>query len=747
MIERYMHWLHTQWPAGRVETLPEVRPDGTTNVPGVIVVGDLTGIPLLKFAGDTGTRAVQRLVADSSFQTSLRDGDSAILDLVIVGAGVSGMAAALEARNHDLRFVICEASQPFSTIVNFPRAKPIFAYPTDMTPAGDLQFKADRKEPLLEELRAQTAGPELQPRQVRVERIERQGKHLRVHLEGAEPLEARRVIVAIGKSGNHRRLNVPGEEREKVYNTLYDPNDYRGRKVLVVGGGDSAVETAIAIAECGGDVTLSYRQSTFSRPKAANLAKLDVLVQNSAPSAGDGRLRLAMQTGLKEIHEETVVLLDAKGSEYSLTNDIVFTMIGREPPLDFFHRSGIRVAGEKSPRFWIGMALILAVFTGIYLWKGYTWGPWAVQGIFDRLGGTIAAWAADPTTLLGTINQSMTDPGFYYTCLYSLLILVFGIRRIRRRRTPYISLQTWTLILIQILPLFLLPYILFPWIGANGAFDAGFGKWFADTFMPDESYWRAFGFILAWPLFVYNIFTAEPLIGWLVLGAIQTFVLIPAMIYFWGKGAYCGWICSCGAMAETLGDTHRHKMPHGPFWNRLNMAGQALLLLAFLLLAWRLLGWLLPAGNPVAATFQPFAIATGWKPVVDILLAGILGFGLYFHFSGRVWCRFFCPLAALMHIYTRFSRFRIFADKKKCISCNQCTAVCHQGIDVMSFANRGAPMNDPQCVRCSACVHVCPTAVLAFGQIDPRTGRERSRERFPASPVRMRESKPPADDA
>ena len=107
-----------------------------------------------------------------------------------------------------------------------------------------------------------------------------------------------------------------------------------------------------------------------------------------------------------------------------------------------------------------------------------------------------------------------------------------------------------------------------------------------------------------------------------------------------------------------------------------------------------------------------------YKWFVDIFLGGIIGVGLYFKYSGRVWCRFFCPLAALMHIYARFSRFRIFPEKSKCISCNVCTSVCHQGIDIMNFANKGLPMQDPECVRCSACVQQCPTGVLAFGRYD-----------------------------
>jgi polyferredoxin len=166
-------------------------------------------------------------------------------------------------------------------------------------------------------------------------------------------------------------------------------------------------------------------------------------------------------------------------------------------------------------------------------------------------------------------------------------------------------------------------------------------------------------------------------------------------------------------------------------------------------------GWMLPSDHWVNALYMglllgkkidwgslgfPFTFAN-YVWAVDLMLAGVLGVGLYWHFSGRVWCRFACPLAALMHIYARLGRFRILADKKKCISCNACTAICHQGIDVMNFANRGLPMADPQCVRCSACVAACPTGVLRFGQVDPRTGTPLRADRLAASPVQLKESR------
>jgi polyferredoxin len=309
--------------------------------------------------------------------------------------------------------------------------------------------------------------------------------------------------------------------------------------------------------------------------------------------------------------------------------------------------------------------------------------------------------------------------------------------------------QTIVLICSQWIPLFILPELILPWMGHNGYFEPGHPlRWLADQLFEsydgslghERAYWRAYGFILAFPLNVYNVFTDHPLWLWLGISFMQTFVIIPLIIFRWGKGAYCGWICSCGALAETMGDTQRTKMPHGPFWNRVNMVGQAALLFALGILGLRIAGWALGEESWPTHWYHklfegiPF-LNYGWS--VDIFMGGILGVGLYFWFSGRVWCRFACPLAALMHIYTRFSRYRIFPDKRKCISCNVCTSVCHQGIDVMNFANKGLPMEDPECVRCSACVQQCPTGVLSFGRYDNE--RKIILDKLPASPVLMQE--------
>ncbi len=795
---RYTRWLHTCWPAGTLEKLPLVAADGGTNIPGLYITGDLTGIPLLKFSAHTGAQAVRTIAADRAFRAARLEKAEGVRDLVIIGAGVSGMAAALLARKEQLDFEVFEAKRRFQTIADFPRGKPIYTYPQAMTPDGELQFHHHVKEPLLEDMERQTRDVDVT--EGRVTGIRRIGGLLNVDLDGGVTIQALRVIVAIGRSGNFRKLGVPGEELDKVHNRLHDPKDYRGRNVLVAGGGDSALETAIALSTCGAQVTLSYRNAVFSRPKPENVEKLHRLAADPAAavdveepsservsvatgpylgeSSGAGSLRLEMGTTVREVRAESAVLTRKGEPDIEIPNDTVFAMLGREAPLDFFRRIGVNLRGETRGFGWVPViGFFLAVFL-LYDWKSdgfmcqWLTGlkdsgvfPNNVPDLIGSLGGWWKGQVADRATLLGTLAVSMKGRSFYYTLLYTVCVGGFGIARIRRRRTPYVTVQTVTLFLVQLFPLFLLPELFLPWLGYNGAFDAGLGGALADNLFekyipitdylagawPDwghpRAYWRSYGFILAWPLSVYNVFTSKPILGWLVISLLQTFVIIPLIVMRWGKGAYCGWICSCGGLAETMGDTLRDKMPHGPRWNRLNMVGQVILALAFALLAVRVLGWAFPGSwmnngfgllldgkNQSGVTVNPLS----WKWAVDIFIAGVLGVGLYVKASGRVWCRFACPLAALMHIYARFGRFRIFADKKKCISCNICTSVCHQGIDVMNFANKGLPMADPQCVRCSACVQSCPTGVLTFGRID-QNGNVAAHDRLAASLVQIQE--------
>lgn len=749
MISKYYNWLHGQWPAGTVEKLPTVGENGLTNISGIRIVGDLSGVPLLKFSSDTGAKAVQAILAENDFPSQRSSKDEDVVDIAIIGAGVSGFSAAMEAKKAGLNYILFESSQAFSTVANFPKAKPIFTYPTDLEPAGGITYKGDVgvKEKLLADMKRQVADAGVETTEGMIDHVEKKGSEIILHHAGKDKKTTRalRCIVAIGRSGNYRTMGIPGEDLNKVSNRLHDPKAFGGQDYMVVGGGDSAAEAAIAVAEAGARVTISYRKPEFNRPKPENIAKVNDLAEQ-------GKITLKLSTNPSKITEDSVVLKNKDGSEETVKNDAILAALGREAPLDFFRRSGLNIANDKTPRWWITLFIGLAFGMWVYHWKKDFIGgfdPKLVSNLIPNLG---------EGNLITAIKNAANGRSFYYSLAYCLLVLIFGIRRIKRRKTPYVKRQTLVLNLFQWIPLFILPYIIFPWMGSNGWFsDGGFWQWFGETFFSNgkgegtDQYWRAFGFILAWPLFIFNAFTEQPLWGWLILSLIQTFVIIPLIVRRFGKGGYCGWICSCGALAETLGDAHRQKMPHGPFWTRFNMIGQFFLWFAFGLLFFRIIGWIWPGsfwevafnyllkGAPLSDKGLPYF---NYAYFVDLLWAGVIGVSFYFHFSGRVWCRFACPLSALMQIYQKaFGKFRIFADKNKCISCNVCTSVCHQGIDIMNFANKGKAMEDPECVRCSACVQQCPTGVLNFGRLGSGPDAKPVFDTLPASLIQLVEKK------
>jgi thioredoxin reductase/ferredoxin len=722
-------------------------------VPGVRIVGDLTGVPLLKLALDSGAKVAAQLAGELAGPSPADDR----LDVVVIGGGVSGMATAIECVGRGLRCMVVEASQPFATIANFPARKRIFTYPSTLTPRGALQITARDKEGLLDELRVQLAQHAVPVQRTTAERITRERDGLVVTLRDEPPLRARRVVIAIGRTGNFRRLGVPGEDLPHVTNRLIDPAPFAGQAVAVIGGGDSAVEAALALCEEGARVTVIHRGASFPRAKsesvgalenAAKITRLPVAAATAALVHLRGPVTLRRSAEVARIAPGAVLLED--GSE--IAADQVFVLVGREPPLDFFRRSGIRLRGERSRTALIGTLAFAVAISMLYAMKAFGVGSDASWNPAHLARGAHADMVSSgaPRGLWYTVVASASNGiGFYITLLYSAAVVAFGIDRMRRRPTPYVRAQTLTLIAVQCSLLFVVPEILLPWLGHQGAFDHGLLKDVADALFPivdydanGREYWRAYGLVLAWPLFVWNVLTAQPLTGWLIISLLQTFVVIPFIVRRWGKGAYCGWLCSCGALAETMGDRHRDKMPHGARWNRVNIVGQVLLLIAALMLILQVVRWI--AGAAWVVELSDDLLVRGWKPVVDFAIAGALGTGLYFAYSGRVWCRFACPLAALMNIYARFSRFRILADGKKCISCNACTTTCHQGIDVMHSASRGEPVADPQCVRCSACVEVCPTGVLTFGQVD-RMGAVISVDRLLASSVHAAEQRAARD--
>jgi thioredoxin reductase/ferredoxin len=749
----YFGWLQKDNPCAAVERLPELTGRFETSAPGLYCIGDLTGVPLIKLAAESGSRFMEQLSSNEAFAAERKGKAGDVYDLIIIGAGPSGVSAGIRALELGYKHLIVESSRAFNTIGNFPAGKPIY-----VTPAGPVQsplaFTDGSKETLIAQLQAGKAAHDIQLHEGEMV-TSIAGSSGRFFVETpAATYKALRVVIAVGKTGATRSLGVPGEGLPKVFSRLIDPGLHHDQDILVVGGGDSALEAAVALTKSGNRVTLSYRKAALGRPKERTLRSFNEQVQAGAITA-------LFESQVKEIRE-TDVLLSTKRGDAVIPNAVVFVLIGSAPPVEFFKKAGIRLHGEYGLPDKVALAAFLffalmlyfgkkapvAAVAGLgdfvrlpHLLSGFAW-PQRIDGLaawlgfvcFAITGLALAAYSVRKIKrnargawngfklgyyvaisllvcylyiaykLLGQ-RPLLSDMGDWYAALYSLTIVIFGLRRMYVKRTGYIARQTIALMAFQVLPLFVLPLLALPYMGSHHLLPA----WVMETVFPDQSYWRAFGFVLAWPLFIYNAATGAPTLFWLVLGIVQTFVLVPFIVYKWGKGAYCGWVCPCGAMAETLGDEYRTRALHGLSAKKAENWGQAVLWFAALVTLASL-----AAGTGSRGSNNALEV---YGIVIDVVLAGVIGLGLYFHFSGRVWCRFFCPLAALMHIYARFSPYRIMANKKRCISCNICTKVCHMGIDVMNFANKGIPMNDVQCVRCSACIVNCPLQVLSFGDV------------------------------
>lgn len=738
VIKQYFTWIRGNAPTGKVENYPILSETNESNLPGIFIIGDLTGIPLLKFAVDSGKKVWNHIPASAN----------QFLDAVIIGAGPSGISCAIEASSLNKRVVVLESNAPFQTIQSYPEGKPIFAEPKDLILNSPILIKNGTKESLLQDLKTVLVSSKISiETNQRVTSIERSPNTqlYSVQTETGKVYITNHVIIAMGKSGDPNKLNVPGENLKQVYYRLIDPAEASNKEIVVVGGGDSAVEAAIVTSRYAKKVTMVYRGSDLRRPKSENLIQFKRLVD-------EGKIHFISNSNVSEIMPDQVVIRDETSAK-KIKCELLFVLTGTKPPIPFLKKVGIKIQNSKSFRDWIGFFSMLsfastayfgkASFYGI-IWYSYVasasaflftcsslfWGLLYIKqsGLRFSFGWKIFRNIyfifASIYFLFIYFSASYFDfllfnkyPAFHYTLLYTLTIVIFGIRRMYIRPTTYIKLQTVCLIFFQVFFLFLLPEIILPYLGKLNLLGSENG--FIQTQMfPQKSYWKAYGFILAWPLNLGVLYDGSLTLFWLLYSLTLSFLVIPVLVWKYGKGAYCGWICSCGGLAETLGDEHRAKMPHGESAYRWEHSGQWILLIAFVLTLAKLVGAFGKSMFPSLEILEISADVTKgiYDLIVDIGLAGVIGVGCYFLFSGRIWCRMFCPLASLMHIYAKFSRFRIFSDKKKCISCNICTSNCHQGIDVMGYASRGLPMDSVQCVRCSACVSLCPTNVLSFGQ-------------------------------
>lgn len=718
---------------------PQLDANNQSNVPGLFIVGDLAGAPVIKLAMEQGYNVVEHIASLGRPQV-----EESALDLIIVGAGAAGLNAALAAREKGLSALLLEKAKIANTIENFPEGKWVYAEPDDRPPKGKLWLDGAQKEDLVRRWN---------------QIVEENGLDVRTEepLTGIESIDngftvttpngtyrCARIVLATGQRGNPRRLGIEGEDQERVYHRLYSPRKYADENILVVGGGNSAVEAALTLSERN-RVTLSYRGDTFSRLFKDNEDALERAVQS-------GRLTLRLGSNVTRFGDGTATLSDADG-ESSVPFQHVFVLIGADVPVVFLKSLGIRLENEWSGSLLRSLKLSLTTLVGLWFAGGQT--GWVSEGSVSTLafagwmltllslgGLTLFGKQGDRWAWLGisflawyTIYGAKVGVGeefwpyknwgynalsfadrpwsFWYTVLYTGLMTVFGFQALKRwgldRRDRMQVYRYVCLLGFQWLFFFVVPEFLFQW-----AVEYRWVGELADDPVFADQAWRSYGIVYAWPLFFYTFFY-NPHHIWVIWGVLLTFVLIPIFVIFNGK-RYCSWICGCGGLAETFGDRWRHLAPKGKkaiAWEKMNYG---ILILATVITAMML----------IKDTWGLFSAEADWsigvyRIFVDVWLIGILPVTLYPFLGGKVWCRYWCPLAKLMDLMSNFyakfniSRYNIVSNDK-CIGCHECSRNCLVGIDVMSFAMKQETLDNSNssCIGCGVCVTVCPMDVLSF---------------------------------
>jgi len=311
--------------------IPNVSPEFETNVPGLYIAGELGGMGLIRNAITQGTQAIDFL------SKKIKTGnDNNIYDVVIVGAGPAGFAATLGAMKKKLKHITLEQDSLGGTVFNFPRGKLVMTGPVDLPLAGKMRFTETSKEAVLEFWqRIEKEHQVTINYQESIKDVVRNKGYFEV-ISNKARYKSRAVLLCIGRRGTPRKLSAPGEELSKVVYRLIDPEQYRGMHVLVVGGGDSALEAAISIAEENGTtVTLSYRSKSFSRAKEKNRQKIDQAV-------GQGRLKVIFESNVTEIREKSV-RIDQHGKIIEIPNDGVIVSAGGILPTPFLKQIGIEI--------------------------------------------------------------------------------------------------------------------------------------------------------------------------------------------------------------------------------------------------------------------------------------------------------------------------------------------------------------------------------------------------------------------
>ena len=751
MFTKLQRWFEGIFETANMPTRrPRMDSKRESNLRGLYVIGDLAGAPVIKLAMEQGVEVIEQIIGQHGRQRDAGSNDPETYDAVVVGAGAAGLNAALAAIDKGLRCVVLEKNKIANTIEDFPEGKWIYAEPDQVPPKGKLWLDGATKEDLIGRWHQiiRDNGLDVRPGDGLKALTRNKDDSFTLTTEQGKRYKTRHVILATGQRGNPRKLGVPGEDQERVYHRLYSPKQYHDERILVVGGGNTAVEAALTLSQRN-QVTLSYRGEQLYRlfkdnerqfREAAANGGIQPVFRSQVNEFGDGEATLKIEK-------------DGKQTTEKVPYDHAFVLIGSEVPSPFLKSLGLKMENEWSGSMARSALLLLATLLGLWVLGGKAsmelvqqapqWlGAMVAAGAFSGLLATAVRgerWAWLGVSFLGfySLYGIKFGPGqefwpytgwaydlfkfadrplqFWYTVFYTVVMTFFGIQALQRwglnRRDKFQIWRFASLISFQWIFFFLVPEFLFRW-----AIEY---RWVGERLAADPQFadqaWRAYGIVYAWPLFFYTFFY-NPHQIWIIWGVVLAFGIIPVLVVWHGK-RYCSWICGCGGLAETLGDRWRHLAPKGKAsyrWEKMNLV----VFIAAILIT------VIMLGRDVVEAFRAPA-ERGlyvYRIVADVWLVGILPLTLYPFLGGKVWCRYWCPLAKMMellsHVYEklRFSRYRI-SSNEKCIACGECSRNCLVGIDVMSFALKQEPITNTNssCIGCGVCVTVCPMDVLSFG--------------------------------
>jgi len=651
-------------PSPSYPVLPVISPLGESNVKGLYMAGEVAGRPLIKIALNDGYAIAEEIEKKLTIQTD----KVSEYDVVVAGAGIAGTAAAIRLKDLGRKVLVLDSGKSFQNLRNFTKGKLMLAEPTEMEIKGDIPFAESSIEETLDVFDDAVRKSNIEIREyTKVSDIQKNGASFTVTTDRGN-ITASYVLLSTGK--------VPGEldHAEKIAHFLKDPDDFNDNDILIYGGGDVAAEGALALCDTN-RVTLVTIDDDFIFPKKTNVDKMRA-------KETDGKLKIIMGTGLKEVGKDNVILETLKSGESTeIKNDYLFEMIGAEPPSGLFNKSGIKMENKWSLNKKIIFAVAFIISYILYSWKKGYW-PFHYYGEF-----------------ISHLPGIFKNPSFWYSALYTVLMIVFGLlamRRWSRNWTDKYQIYRFASLIVVQLFSFCLIECLFA------------------VYLPADTWWRAYAVSNPFPLLFdafYNLSGVSPTdLKWLIaaIGFFVTFVVIPIAVRYHGK-RFCTWICGCGGLAETFGDTWRHLSPKGEKSRRWEFMGTVMLFWATIS---GLVIMIIYNGNTEASGLWH----EGYVVIADFWLIAVIPIAFYPIWGGKIWCRYWCPLAKYMEFLSRkYGKLKITANHK-CIQCTQCSLYCQVGIDVMAFAKNGEAFSNKEtsCIHCGICITVCPMDVLAF---------------------------------